>query len=75
MPFQMIIVLPVNFCLDHMFLDFNIVRVHLVFLDEKFLKMTEIITGHRYLSRDMGFQTMWYVPPAKPQISLRICAV
>ena len=27
------------------------------------------------LSCDMRFPTMWYVQPAKPQISLRICAV
>ena len=31
--------------------------------------------GTIYLSRDMRFQTMWYVRPAKPQISLRIRAV
>ena len=28
-----------------------------------------------YRSRGMGFPTMWYVRLAKPQISLRICAV
>ena len=28
-----------------------------------------------YLSQCMRFPTTWYVPPAKPQISLRICAV
>ena len=28
-----------------------------------------------YMSRDMRFLTMLYVRPAKPQISLRICAV
>ena len=27
------------------------------------------------LSRDMRFPTMWYVRPAKPQISLHICTV
>ena len=27
------------------------------------------------MSRDMRFPTMWYVRPAKPQISLRIRAV
>ena len=27
------------------------------------------------MSRDMRFPTMWYVRPAKPQISLRIHAV
>ena len=27
------------------------------------------------LSRDMRFPTMWYVGPAKHQISLRICTV
>ena len=33
--------------------------------------------GHcRYhMSRNMRFPTMWYVRPAKPQISLRICPV
>ena len=29
----------------------------------------------RQLSRGMGFPTMWYVRPPKPQISLRIRAV
>ena len=47
MPFQMIIPFPVHFCLDHMFLDFNIVCVHWVYLDEKFLKMTEMIFGEQ----------------------------
>ena len=28
-----------------------------------------------YLSHDLGFPTMWYVQPAKPLISLSICAV
>ena len=28
-----------------------------------------------HMSRDMTFPTMWYVQLAKPQISLRICAV
>ena len=28
-----------------------------------------------HMSRDMRFPTMWYVRPAKPQISLRIGAV
>ena len=28
-----------------------------------------------HMSRGMGFPTMWYVRPAKTQISLRICAV
>ena len=28
-----------------------------------------------YYSQYMRFPTMWYVRPAKPQISLRICAV
>ena len=32
-------------------------------------------TGRYYLSCGMGFATMWYVRPAKPQISLRIRAV
>ena len=27
------------------------------------------------MSQDMRFPTMWYVPPAKAQISLRLCAV
>ena len=29
----------------------------------------------RYMSQCMRFPTMWYVQPAKPQISLRIRAV
>ena len=28
-----------------------------------------------YMSHDMGFPTMWYLGPAKAQISRRICAV
>ena len=28
-----------------------------------------------YLSQCMRFPTMWYVRPAKPRISLRICAI
>ena len=28
-----------------------------------------------HLSRDMRFPTMWYLQPAKPHISLHICAV
>ena len=30
---------------------------------------------NRHMSRDMSFPKMWYVRPAKPQISLRIRAV
>ena len=29
----------------------------------------------RHLSQCMRFQTVWYVRPAKPEISLSICAV
>ena len=29
----------------------------------------------KLLSREMGFPSMWYMRPAKHQISLRICAV
>ena len=32
-------------------------------------------TCNKFMSRDMRFPTMWYVGPAKPQISLRICTV
>ena len=32
-------------------------------------------TSVTHMSHGMGFPTMWYVRPAKPQISLRICAV
>ena len=28
----------------------------------------------KYMSYGMRFPTMWYMQPAKPQISLRICA-
>ena len=31
--------------------------------------------GKLEMSQRMRFPTMWYVRPAKPQISLRICAV
>ena len=38
--------------------------------------IVELIFSTRYkMSNGMGFPTMWYVRPAKPQISLRICAV
>ena len=30
---------------------------------------------NKLMSRDMRFPTMWYVRPAKPHISLRICTV
>ena len=30
--------------------------------------------SNAYLSRNMRFSTMWYVRPAKAQISLHICA-
>ena len=42
------------------------------------LRMTEYFTLLficNHMSRDMRFPTMWYVRPAKPQISLRISAV
>ena len=31
-------------------------------------------SSRKQMSRSMGFPTMWYVRPAKPQISLRACA-
>ena len=30
---------------------------------------------YKNMSRDMRFPTMWFVRPARPQISLRMCAV
>ena len=36
------------------------------------VKMTEYLA---HICHDMGFPTMWYVRPAKPQISLLIRAV
>ena len=36
---------------------------------------TLVFGGNLNLSRGMRFPTMWYIRPAKPQISLRICAV
>ena len=38
--------------------------------DEAFKKQESISMTH--ISRGMGFQTMWYERPPKPQISLRI---
>ena len=32
-------------------------------------------SSRKQMSRSMGFPTMWYVRPAKPQISLRVRAV
>ena len=40
-----------------------------------FLTHTLKVGSGRYLSQCMRFPTMWYVRPAKPQISLRISAV
>ena len=39
------------------------------------LAQSEMYIPDLYLRRDIRFQTMWYVRPAKPQISLRIRAV
>ena len=49
-----------NFCGNSIYLSPCLVR-HLLFCYE--------------MSRDMRFPTLWYVRPAKPQISLHICAV
>ena len=46
-----------------------------------YTRMVEVMTlvpcdiHNYYLSQCMRFPTMWYVRPAKPQISLRIHAV
>ena len=40
-----------------------------------FFSIFPAIFKNVYMSRGMGFPTMWYVRPAKPQISLRIRAV
>ena len=40
-----------------------------------FLLSFKNITCMQYLSHNMGFPTMWYVPPAKAQTSLRIRAI
>ena len=50
---------------------------------ENIVKTWEMETTHKkraevnlhYMSQCMIFPTIWYVRPAKPQISLRICAV
>ena len=34
-----------------------------------------LIEVRQYMSHNMRFPTMWYVRPAEPQISLRICTV
>ena len=34
-----------------------------------------MLNAEKYMSGDRGFPTMWYVRPAKPQISLRVRAV
>ena len=39
------------------------------------IETNQMTKMHHNLSHDMGFPTMWYVRPAKPQISLRIRAV
>ena len=44
-------------------------------LGSALLKFTQGKKHNTYLSHDMRFPTMWYVQPAKPQISLRIHAV
>ena len=45
-------------------------RVTVRFIACTFCILQELL----HLSRDMKFPTMWYVRPAKPQISLRIRA-
>ena len=41
-----------------------------------YLKLEEEISSNiNYMSQCMRLPTMWYVQPAKPQISLRIRAV
>ena len=42
---------------------------------DRFFYPTLTLMMGSYLSRVMAFPTMWYVRPAKPQISLRICTV
>ena len=42
---------------------------------KQLLKCAELFYNKTLLSHDMRFPTIWYVQPAKPQISLRIRAV
>ena len=43
--------------------------------NRKLLKDNEYLRYRKDLSSGMRFPTMWYVLPAKPQISLRLCTV
>ena len=43
--------------------------------NRKLVKDNEYLRYRKDLSRGMGFPAMWYVGLAKPEISLRICAV
>ena len=44
---------------------------------KRIVTMTEavLLSTEKQMSWSMRFPIMWYVRPAKPQISLRICAV
>ena len=53
--------------------DTNIYLIEYHSSNTKFVNMNEDVKHN--LSPGMRFPTMWYMQPAKPQISLRICAV
>ena len=68
-----------NYIVDHgkiMELFLNFCGNPVINKDIALLNRPEIRSWYiKYLSRNMRFPTMWYVPPAKAQPSLRIRAV
>ena len=58
--YRQLLTLCKNYCIQHLLSSISV-----------YSKYSKKIN----MSLDMRFTTMWYVQPAKPQISLRICAV
>ena len=61
--------------LKHEFLKKSKNGFHFATNQSKSPKNDKTLSWNHNMSHDMIFPTMWYVRPAKPQISLRIRAV
>ena len=64
-----------------MFNMFFLAVIHVFIMDREYLSCSVSVSPsfspkrNQYMGRDMRFPKMWYVQPAKPQISLRLRAV